>query len=89
MLVEHIILSHHGSLEHGALKKPAIPEAIAFHHLDALDAQMETSRKLLEGVVPGAWSEWSKHLETQIYRSKYSAPNEEPVEDQGDGFELK
>lgn len=38
--LEHIIASHHGLPEHGALKAPMTPEAIAFHFLDNLDAKM-------------------------------------------------
>ena len=40
-VLEHIILSHHGQLEYGALKIPATPEAIAISVLDNLDAKLE------------------------------------------------
>jgi 3'-5' exoribonuclease len=36
----HIIASHHGLPEHGALRPPMSPEAIAFHFLDNLDAKL-------------------------------------------------
>lgn len=36
----HIILSHHGLPEHGAVKPPMTAEAIAFHYLDNLDAKL-------------------------------------------------
>ena len=38
--IQHIIASHHGLPEHGALKPPMTPEAIVFHFLDNLDAKM-------------------------------------------------
>jgi 3'-5' exoribonuclease len=38
--LHHIILSHHGEAEHGALKTPATPEAIMISHLDDLDAKL-------------------------------------------------
>lgn len=41
MVLEHIILSHHGKLEFGALKLPATPEALFISHLDDLDAKMQ------------------------------------------------
>lgn len=41
MVLEHIILSHHGKFEFGALKIPATPEAIFISHLDDLDAKMQ------------------------------------------------
>lgn len=40
MVLQHIILSHHGKAEYGALKIPATPEAIAVALLDNLDAKM-------------------------------------------------
>ncbi|MEM1183629.1 MAG: HD domain-containing protein [Planctomycetota bacterium] len=39
MVLEHIILSHHGIPEHGAAKRPSTPEAILVSHIDALDAK--------------------------------------------------
>jgi 3'-5' exoribonuclease len=38
--LQHILASHHGLLEHGAMKHPMTPEAIAFHYLDNLDAKL-------------------------------------------------
>jgi 3'-5' exoribonuclease len=38
--LQHIIASHHGLAEHGAIKPPMTPEAIAFHYLDNLDAKL-------------------------------------------------
>jgi 3'-5' exoribonuclease len=44
VLVEHLVLSHHGKLEFGSPKLPMIPEAIVLHYLDDLDAKMHTMR---------------------------------------------
>ena len=44
ILVEHMVLSHHGKLEFGSPKLPMIPEAVLFHYLDDLDAKMQTMR---------------------------------------------
>ena len=40
ILVEHIILSHHGSYEFGSPKLPMIPEAVLLHYLDDAEAKM-------------------------------------------------
>ncbi len=40
-VLTHIILSHHGQPEFGALKLPATPEAIFVSNLDNLDAKMQ------------------------------------------------
>lgn len=39
MVLEHIILSHHGVPEYGAAKMPMTPEAVLVAHIDALDAK--------------------------------------------------
>lgn len=44
----HIILSHHGKLEYGSPKLPAIMEAMAVSFADDLDAKLETMRECLE-----------------------------------------
>jgi 3'-5' exoribonuclease len=48
VLVEHLILSHHGKLEFGSPKVPAFPEALLFSYLDDLDSKMECMRAQLE-----------------------------------------
>ncbi len=46
--VQHIVVSHHGHLEHGSPKVPMTLEAIAFHYLDELDAKLSSARMLIE-----------------------------------------
>ena len=46
VLVEHLIVSHHGELEYGSPKVPLFPEALLLHHLDNLDSKMECMRAL-------------------------------------------
>jgi 3'-5' exoribonuclease len=48
LLLEHIILSHHGALEFGSPKVPLFPEALLFHHLDNLDSKFEAMRAAIE-----------------------------------------
>ena len=44
--VIHCILAHHGELEYGSPKKPALPEAVALNLADNADARMETLTEL-------------------------------------------
>lgn len=44
ILVEHLILSHHGRLEFGSPKLPMTPEAIVFSAIDDLEAKMQNMR---------------------------------------------
>ena len=40
--LKHCILAHHGELEYGSPKKPALAEAVALNMADNTDAKMET-----------------------------------------------
>jgi 3'-5' exoribonuclease len=46
-VVEHMIISHHGQVEFGSARLPQFPEALLLHHLDAMDAKMESMRAAL------------------------------------------
>lgn len=45
--LKHIIVSHHGSLEHGSPKIPMTLEAIAFHYLDEMDAKLNAAMAMI------------------------------------------
>lgn len=40
VLLQHIILSHHGLLEYGSPRRPKTLEAMILHHADLIDAQL-------------------------------------------------
>ena len=46
--LEHCILAHHGKLEFGSPKKPALIEAVALSFADNMDAKIETFSEALE-----------------------------------------
>ena len=48
--LKHCILAHHGELEYGSPKKPALVEAMALSFADNVDAKMETMREILANV---------------------------------------
>jgi 3'-5' exoribonuclease len=48
MLLEHMIISHHGQYEFGSPKLPMFPEALMLHYLDDLDSKMEAMRAQFE-----------------------------------------
>ena len=48
MLVEHLILSHHGSHEFGSPSLPQTREAIALHFLDDMDSKMGAMRATID-----------------------------------------
>ena len=69
--MEHCILAHHGELEYGSPKKPALPEAVALSYADNIDAKMETMRELLTNVPEGdtQWQGFNRLFESNIRRS--------------------
>ncbi|MGC2399897.1 MAG: HD domain-containing protein [Acidobacteriaceae bacterium] len=71
VLVEHIVVSHHGKLEFGSPKLPMIPEAVVLHYLDDLDAKMQTmksefERHAAQGGQPGEMTDWVRAMERPL-----------------------
>lgn len=54
--LQHCILAHHGELEYGSPKKPALVEAVALSMADNMDAKLETMKEIL--TAPGAGEDW-------------------------------
>ena len=56
--LKHCILAHHGELEFGSPKKPALMEAVALSFADNTDAKMETMKELFASAQPAEGTEW-------------------------------
>ena len=70
MELKHCILSHHGELEYGSPKKPAILEALALNFADNADAKMETMIEVLKGAGDNnGWLGYHRLLETNIRKT--------------------
>jgi 3'-5' exoribonuclease len=75
-LVEHLIVSHHGSLEFGSPSLPQTCEALALHFIDDLDSKMASVRSTLEllpaGVTGegGLWSDRNPALRRALLRGE-------------------
>ncbi|MDY3249271.1 MAG: HD domain-containing protein [Candidatus Choladocola sp.] len=68
--LQHCILAHHGELEFGSPKKPALPEAMALNYADNTDAKMETMREILKNAGDsGEWLGYNRLFETNLRRS--------------------
>jgi 3'-5' exoribonuclease len=66
----HCILAHHGELEYGSPKKPALAEAVALSFADNMDAKMETMKEALNSPVAGTeWQGYNKFMESNIRRT--------------------
>ena len=68
--LKHCILAHHGELEYGSPKKPALVEALALSFADNIDAKMETMIEALNagGEIKG-WLGFNRFLDSNIRRT--------------------
>ena len=64
ILIEHLIISHHGQYEFGSPKLPMFPEALMLHYLDDLDSKMESMRVQFEREADAetAWTGYNPSL---------------------------
>ena len=70
VLVEHLIVSHHGSLEFGSPKVPVVREAVLLNHLDDLDSKMAAMRATLDGApTQELWTERNTALRRALLNS--------------------
>jgi 3'-5' exoribonuclease len=67
--LQHIIVSHHGYLEHGSPKVPMTVEALAFHYLDEMDAKLNAALALVESDrTRDAWTTYNPTLGRKILK---------------------
>ncbi|MGA2502027.1 MAG: HD domain-containing protein [Tepidisphaeraceae bacterium] len=80
-VMQHIIISHHGVPEFGAIKPPGTPEAIAVHFIENLDAKLMMSLQSCRGQIQqgseGNFTEYMKAFGGRLYRPD-PAPMAEP-----------
>lgn len=68
--LQHVVLAHHGSYEFGSPKLPMMPEAIAVHYLDNLDAKLNMFLTRIQGDPDPAsdWTEYVRGLDVKIFK---------------------
>jgi 3'-5' exoribonuclease len=69
ILLQHILLSHHGKLEWGSPVVPKTPEAIAIHFIDNLDAKTHSAEQALRNIGPGETSGYNNSNSTYLYNN--------------------
>ncbi len=69
--LKHCILAHHGELEYGSPKKPALAEALCLSFADNLDAKMETMKELLANVPENnlEWQGYNRLLDSNYRKT--------------------
>lgn len=68
--LKHCILAHHGELEYGSPKKPALVEAVALNFADNTDAKMETMKEIFKAAGDqNDWLGFNRLLESNIRKT--------------------
>lgn len=83
MHLKHILISHHGTTEHGSPKVPHTSEAALVHYIDLMDSQMASMEAAKHADnMTGPWTSYVKHLDRMVFKgemphySKYLSANE-------------
>ncbi len=68
--IKHMIVSHHGSYEHGSSRLPMTPEAIALHYLDNLDAKVhEFARDIANDAnTQSHWTPFNPRIDRKLFK---------------------
>lgn len=82
ILVEHMILSHHGKYEFGSPKLPMTPEALLLNVLDDLEAKMQTLRNAfanakIQGKGADEVTDWVRSMDRPLFNSQNYLKREE------------
>lgn len=68
--LRHCILAHHGELEYGSPKKPALVEAMALNFADNADAKLQTMTELFDSAQEGTgWLGFNRMFDSNIRRT--------------------
>ena len=71
VLLQHLVLSHHGEPEFGAAVRPMCAEGELLSYIDLIDSRMEIYRENLAQMDPGTFSPRIFALDRKIYRHEY------------------
>ena len=85
LLLQHMILSHHGIPEYGSPKQPMFPEAEMLHILDLMDARMNEMQGVMEKVPSGVFSEKLWSLDRRMYHPEYELLDPQTPANDGKG----
>ena len=77
LLLKHMILSHHGEPEYGAVKVPMTLEAIALHYIDNIDSKIASALDvMLQDVNEGNWTTFQPNVGRKYFKGSGPAQND-------------
>ena len=71
VLLEHMVISHHGEPDYGSPRMPMFPEAEMLHWIDLVDARMNEMQGVMRRTPAGAFSEKIWSLDRRLYHPLY------------------
>jgi 3'-5' exoribonuclease len=79
--LKHMILSHHGTLEHGSPRVPMTPEAVLLHEIDSLDTRMHMALRDIKEDRNNAtaWTPFNPALQRRFYKGGANGDLYSPV----------
>ena len=63
---KHCVVAHHGELEYGSPKKPALAEAVALNIADNADAKMQTLKEIFKDKTGTEWLGYNRLFESNL-----------------------
>ncbi|MDJ0721355.1 MAG: HD domain-containing protein [Desulfobacterales bacterium] len=74
-LLKHLIVSHHGAPEFGAVEPPKTIEAVLLHYIDEIDSKINAIREFMTKDASGeTWTAYHRVLGRHFYRGPAPAP---------------
>ncbi len=67
--LKHCVIAHHGELEYGSPKKPALAEAVALHYADATDAKLQTLTEIFKEKDTTEWLGFNRLFDSNLRKT--------------------
>lgn len=67
--LKHCVIAHHGELEYGSPKKPALAEAVALHYADATDAKLQTLTEIFKEKNTNDWLGYNRLFDSNLRKT--------------------
>ncbi|MDR2456589.1 MAG: HD domain-containing protein [Deltaproteobacteria bacterium] len=86
LLLQHLLLCHHGQKDKGSPVTPKIIEGLVLHHLDHLDAQINALSSLITEQTEGkplTWTDYSKMAESHFLSTPSWEEDKKPQDGPG------
>ena len=68
--LKHCIVAHHGELEYGSPKKPALAEALALNFADCTDAKMQPLTEIFKEKQSNDWLGYNRLFESNLRKTQ-------------------